>query len=175
MTRGTPLNLEGHQFGRLTAIEPTRTSSGTYAWLCRCDCGNETVVQIDRLTVGTTKSCGCLRLRSGKESPAYKHHITSAQRIKNRYQLNGLNKRNWRTAVFKRDRYTCQVCGTPKSGHLNAHHLDGWNWAHLLRFEVSNGITLCDSCHTDFHNAYGRGDNTKEQFQQYLSMKGKSA
>lgn len=32
-----------------------------HRWLCRCDCGNETVVGQTLLQKGKTKSCGCLR------------------------------------------------------------------------------------------------------------------
>ena len=30
-------------------------------WLCKCDCGNEKVVAVDKLHSGNTKSCGCLQ------------------------------------------------------------------------------------------------------------------
>lgn len=30
-------------------------------WLCRCNCGNETIVSSNNLRRGLTKSCGCLR------------------------------------------------------------------------------------------------------------------
>lgn len=32
--------------------------------LCKCDCGNEKIVQLCKLRNGTTKSCGCLRGQS---------------------------------------------------------------------------------------------------------------
>ena len=32
-------------------------------WLCKCDCGNEKVINRNELTSGRTKSCGCLRPR----------------------------------------------------------------------------------------------------------------
>lgn len=34
--------------------------------------------------------------------------------------------------------------------------------------DVTNGITLCKSCHTNFHVKYGQGDNTKEQFEEWM-------
>ena len=29
-------------------------------WRCQCDCGNTVLVQMDSITSGTTRSCGCL-------------------------------------------------------------------------------------------------------------------
>ena len=54
---------------------------------------------------------------------------------------------------------------------LNAHHLDGWNWCKDKRFKTSNGITLCEDCHVEFHKEYGYGNNTKEQFQEFKEFK----
>ena len=52
-------DLTNRRFGKLTAIRPQRTNTGLYGWLCRCDCGKETVVRTTALTSGHTKSCGC--------------------------------------------------------------------------------------------------------------------
>lgn len=56
-------NLTGEKFGLLTPIEPTKKRSGSYVvWKCQCDCGNECEVPSGYLTMGQTKSCGCLSL-----------------------------------------------------------------------------------------------------------------
>lgn len=56
-----PLELEGQKFGRLTAIKWVSTNKqGNSEWLCKCDCGNETIVNSQKLKSGKTKSCGCL-------------------------------------------------------------------------------------------------------------------
>lgn len=55
------LNLTNQRFGRLVAIEPAGSNSqGNAMWRCLCDCGNEIVVNSQRLKSGHTKSCGCL-------------------------------------------------------------------------------------------------------------------
>lgn len=53
----------------------------------------------------------------------------------------------WREAVFERDNFTCRLCG--KSGNtLHPHHIKSFARYPELRFEVSNGITLCaEPCH----------------------------
>lgn len=85
-----------------------------------------------------------------------KHRIRSTQEWK-----------NWRMAVFERDKYTCQECGD--SGvYLEPHHIvpirSDWN----KLFNTKNGITLCRPCHqktiwkeTDFADKYLALTNSK--------------
>lgn len=60
----TPLKDEtGNRYGRLTVLErqrPARRENNT-RWVCRCDCGTETVTHGFELRRGCVKSCGCLR------------------------------------------------------------------------------------------------------------------
>ena len=59
----------------------------------------------------------------------------------------------WRSKVFKRDNYTCQMpechyySRTRRFGRINAHHIRKWADAIHLRYDVHNGITLCFACH----------------------------
>ena len=48
------------------------------------------------------------------------------------------------------------------------HHLDGYNWCIEKRTDETNGITLCENCHKNFHSIYGFGGNTKEQFEEWI-------
>ncbi len=57
-----------------------------------------------------------------------------------------LEYKEWRTAVFKRDNYTCQNCDS-RGGSLNADHIMPFSLYPELRFVVSNGRTLCKDCH----------------------------
>lgn len=68
--------------------------------------------------------------------------------------------------VLARDEYTCFCCGQ-KHGDLEVHHLNGYNWCISGRTDETNAITLCKSCHNNFHSIYGRGNNTKEQFEEW--------
>ena len=53
---------------------------------------------------------------------------------------------DWRAQVLERDKYSCLDCGTMNpSNHV--HHTVPWKENEELRFEVSNGETLCNSCH----------------------------
>lgn len=54
--------------------------------------------------------------------------------------------RKWRLAVFKKDNYTCQNCGRV-GGYLEADHIKPFALFKKLRYEISNGQTLCRECH----------------------------
>ena len=54
------VDITGERFGRLVAISPVR-EGGRVKWLCKCDCGGETITTSSKLRAGHTKSCGCLQ------------------------------------------------------------------------------------------------------------------
>ena len=59
---GLAKDLTGKRFGMLTVVKrATNTKLGKACWLCKCDCGNETVVRSHNLLSHITKSCGCLQ------------------------------------------------------------------------------------------------------------------
>lgn len=78
--------------------------------------------------------------------------------------------KKWLREVYKRDNYTCQCCGKNNT-KLNAHHLNSFNWDKENRADVDNGVTLCKDCHVEFHKQYGYGDNTKEQYEEFINLK----
>lgn len=71
---------------------------------------------------------------------------------------NGLSKENhlirhsakyksWAIAVKERDNYTCQKCNKRGGGELHSDHIKPFSLYPDLRFELSNGRTLCKECH----------------------------
>jgi hypothetical protein len=54
--------------------------------------------------------------------------------------------KEWRTAVFIRDNWTCQTC-QKRGVYLEAHHIKRWVDYPELRLDVNNGVTLCYECH----------------------------
>ncbi len=59
------IDLTGQKFGKLTVIRMDDSDKwGKLMWLCKCECGNEKTIQGNRLKVGKTQSCGCLRLKN---------------------------------------------------------------------------------------------------------------
>ena len=57
--------------------------------------------------------------------------------------------KNWQKAVFDRDGYECQMCGSKDD--LQAHHKLDFIEFPSLRYELQNGITLCRTCHNKVH------------------------
>lgn len=55
--------------------------------------------------------------------------------------------KKWRKAVYKRDGYKCRWPNCNLKRKLNAHHIKTWANYPGLRFEVSNGISLCSYHH----------------------------
>lgn len=54
-------DLTGQVFGRLTVLKRVSNNKhGQSRWLCKCQCGVETVVIAGALKSGNTQSCGCL-------------------------------------------------------------------------------------------------------------------
>lgn len=88
----------GERFGRLVALSRADdyiSPSGTrhVQWLCRCDCGNETVVDVCQLVGGKTKSCGCLHkekletgnvVHGGRKDRLYKVYANMKNRCYNK-------------------------------------------------------------------------------------------
>jgi predicted restriction endonuclease len=62
-----------------------------------------------------------------------------------------LTKR-WREFILRRDNYTCQICHQ-KSGNLEAHHIKAFSRDFEARFDVDNGLTLCEDCHKLVHKS----------------------
>ena len=62
------LDLTGQRFGALVAVSRALPAGKQGRWLCKCDCGNESIVQIGNLRNGHTVSCGCRRSTATRES-----------------------------------------------------------------------------------------------------------
>ena len=187
------IDMTGQRFGRYSVLGFAFVKNGRAYWKCKCDCGTIKNVRGTSLRIGQTKSCGCyaidvsIEVNSGKNSHMFgKKRPEHSKKMKGknhpRYNFNMTEEerqigrtytkyREWRTSVYERDNYTCQYCGTTKSP-FNAHHLNGHDKFIELRIEVTNGITLCEVCHKEFHRQYGRGNNTEAQFINFINKKG---
>lgn len=60
--------------------------------------------------------------------------------------------KEWRRKVYARDNHCCQWPGCNKKKKLNAHHIRKWSTFPWLRFEITNGITLCKDHHNMIRN-----------------------
>lgn len=69
---------------------------------------------------------------------------------KSRLERNSDEWKIWRESVFERDNYTCQKC-MKRGRTLHPHHIKKRCDCPELIFDINNGITLCNSCHTKVH------------------------
>lgn len=89
--------------------------------------------------------------RSGKKNANWRGGVTPINRsirTSKEYKL-------WRESVFKRDGYTCVLCSATCCV-LNADHIKPFSLFPDLRFELSNGRTLCVPCHKNTDTFAGK-------------------
>lgn len=57
----------GNKYGLLSVTEFVGIKNNRALWKCKCDCGNETVVDSHSLRMNKTTSCGCLKIMKAKQ------------------------------------------------------------------------------------------------------------
>ena len=108
--------------------------------------------------------------RRGENNGNWNPNLTDEHREKGR-NLHNTDRTEWRKAVYERDNHTCQCCGYSISGTLNAHHIDSWKDHKDDRFNVDNGVTLCETCHRDYHSIFGNGTAKHNSFYSWIIRK----
>ncbi len=100
-----------------------------------------------------------------------KDYKKNPNRQKDRQDRQSLKYKNWTKDIYYLANYKCQCCGctNSKNNKLNAHHIFSFSKYKELRYEISNGICLCEKCHRKFHDIYGKYDNNKEQLEEFLN------
>jgi hypothetical protein len=65
----------GQRFGRLIVVKRVENVGDKVQWLCKCTCGNKKIVRAYALTLGLTRSCGCLQTKAAvKNNKRRKKH-----------------------------------------------------------------------------------------------------
>ena len=87
----------------------------------------------------------------GIKNPMWKGGITSeSEKIRKSTKYI-----QWRTKIFQRDKYICQIC-KQVGGKLNADHILTFSLFEESRFDLDNGRTLCVECHKKTDTYAGR-------------------
>ena len=86
----------GRQFGELIVVDHIGKTFNTQLFLCKCSCGNETVVRGNCLTSGNTNSCGCARTSLGE------HRI---RRLLDNNQIDYVKNKTFDTCKFPDTNY----------------------------------------------------------------------
>ena len=110
----------------------------------------ETKLAISMIQIANPKFKRC-----GEKNLNWQGGVTCA----NHQARNTQELKEWRRAIYRRDNWTCRKCGVTGSRKhpINAHHIKSFAKYPELRFEVSNGITLCEDCHRPL-----KGDRTMQ-------------
>lgn len=102
----------------------------------------------------------------GEKSHRWKGGVSKIDKIIRRLHENIV----WRSNVFERDQWTCQTCGI-RGVYVTAHHIKSFalilkenkiidsNQARkcLELWDIKNGVTLCEACHSLTDNYKARG------------------
>lgn len=134
---------------------------------CIACCGHEVYTSIDSMLSHPMQKCHKCSIKYGSDVYNWKGGYSSErEKIRRTFEF-----KNFVKSVLKRDNYTCIACGrNSKETKMVVHHKDGYNWCEEKRMSVDNGVTLCECCHKKFHEIYGKGNNTKEQFKNWLNI-----
>lgn len=144
-------DISGFRNGRLVAVECVgRNHEGRAMWLCRCDCGNDRVVQSNNLLrPAGTKSCGCLRV----DASAKRVTQSGAWNDGKSYSIKGglhcyKTRHSWAKAAIRLMGNKCQICGW-SDARCDVHHKvpKASGGLHVLE----NAIIICPNCHRALH------------------------
>lgn len=123
-TKSHPVDVRGQKFGKLTALYPTeqRDYRGSVIWHCRCDCGNEIDISLNKLKHSTQISCGCVRKQKQKELGDKAGYAagTSAERIRSR-KARSSSRTGIRGVFMSRGRYTAIITIQNKEYYLGSY------------------------------------------------------
>ena len=165
-------NLVGNKYHKLTVIKKLGIISKRrdIFWECKCDCGNIVKVTTGNLIHGSVQGCGCVARERILQYRISKGHNPLIPMKSQRELLRGkVKKLQLGKKAFKRDKYTCQLCGEV-GGKLNAHHIVTIGENDTKALDINNIITLCKKCHLEkAHNSNYR--NVNKQIQEELIKK----
>lgn len=160
------IDMVGQTFGRLTVLKRATDKEYHEAnWVCKCSCGNETIVYGSSLRSGKTKSCGCIprwnKLPEGEASfnNLYKVYLLSAAKRNLEFALT-------KEQVRKLTKENCHYCGSKPLGlHKATHRINGnYIYNGIDRIDNNKGYTIdnvvacCQDCN------YAKGTKTRKEF-----------
>ena len=93
----------------------------------------------------------------GEKNPKW---IKDRSLVKCQEERNNPLYKQWRRSVLERDGFECQKC-LFKGYPLQIHHIQRYRDFPELRYDISNGITLCIPCHLEETNRERKEDALK--------------
>ena len=131
------LDLTGQRFGKLTVLRPAENIGRLTSWVCRCDCGRETVVKTDHLRSGFIRACG-------RESGACMAMLQRETARKN--NTSGVSGVEW---LSREQRWKATICVKRRRYYLGEYD----NFEDAVRARKQAEETLHDSILREFAEA----------------------
>lgn len=139
--------------GAAFSVSPANAARRASRWCshaCQALARREGEVRVCRIC-GTPYYAEPNRIRRGQALHCSATCANAARRLASGRGRGSYLYVQWRNAVLTRDGHTCQNCGATGDVRLHAHHIQPWAHAPELRFDVANGVTVCESCHANIH------------------------
>jgi len=133
---------------------------------CFCSCGKLFAVSFYDMKAGYKCRACWTEAHKGANNCNYNPNLTDEERAQDR----GREGKEWSRRRLVKDNFTCARC-KHKGGTLNAHHYYNYADNESLRTDDRNGITLCRTCHLEFHNSYGYRNTNRAQLALWLNSK----
>lgn len=127
-------DMTGERSGRLTVLKRVEgvAASGSTNWLCRCECGKETVQSASEIRQGIVRSCGCLaninsvKTKVNSVVGTTHHHWTVLELIEYRPNSDSIYLCECvcglKLELRRRQLYDKKSCGCRKRGKYS------WSW-----------------------------------------------
>lgn len=155
--------------GRFQELRVPRPKTGKHK---PCDnCGDEIYVPRWKQSKFENHYCSpkCRAIHKATVLVGENHHAYIKDRSKLAKRRHSAENTHWRLAVLKRDGYLCQCCY--EYGETHVHHLKSFARFPELRFDVDNGVTMCEPCHKEFHRVYGIKRFTSDDYYEFKKNK----
>lgn len=168
-------DLTGKIVGYLTVIKRVENNNARHArWLCKCKCGEETIVTASRLQREITKSCGCLQKEIISAINKKEEGESSRNRVYSVYKYNA--KKDKKEFSLSNDEVNdiisqdCYYCNKPPSQVMKNRYSNGDTiYTGIDRIDNTKGYVqgnvrpCCDICN------YAKGELTEKEF--FIKMK----
>ncbi len=153
--------------------EAMRKPDGKIELRCQC-CGESYTQYVSYLKIRKSKYCSknCMDEAAKQKTGVLSSNWEGGKTDEKRRIRSSAAWGEWRDAVFERDGYTCQICGSKNDKDneriikLHPHHIKTFAEYPELRFDVDNGQTLCSDCHYKLHGQANRGKSHKIKWKQ---------
>jgi hypothetical protein len=146
MAKKTTKVEEGNIFNKLTVLKFSHVGNAYRKyWICKCECGKETITHSSSLKSGHTKSCGCFingKLKQSKDAAFKRCFCDYQQNAKSRNYDFNLTQEEFKSITLQ----NCYYCNkVPSQIRYNKTKSQSYIYNGIDRKNNNKGYTL-DNC-----------------------------